>query len=198
MTPSDVESGGEPVGSQPPAPAVSIARPSRRPKGVASMVTTVPSGSPVGSIISPWIPLGLLLAVAVTSAAVDDAAAAPKVLGQLTRKSFPRLRKLWADTKYHNHALNRWVSENGWYVIEIVSRLTGDRRFKLLPWRWVVERTFGWLGRCRIHSKDYEHLTDSSEAQILISMIQLMLRRLTGAKYRDRFRYKRPRRRTTT
>ena len=86
--------------------------------------------------------------------------------------------KLWADTKYHNHALNRWVSKNGWYVIEIVSRL-GDRRFKLLPWRWVVERTFGWLGRCRIHSKDYEHLTDSSE-RIRISMIQLMLRRLTG------------------
>ena len=141
--------------------------------------------------------MGLLLAVAVTSAAVDDAAAAPKVLGQLTRKSFPRLRKLWADTKYRNHALNRWVSKNGWYVIEIVSRPTGDRRFKLLPWRWVVERTFGWLGRCRIHSKDYEHLTDSSEAQIRISMIQLMLRRLTGAKYRDRFRYKRPRRRTT-
>ena len=66
-----------------------------------------------------------------------------------------------------------------------------------MPWRWVVERTFGWLGRCRIHSKDIEHLTDSSEAQIRISMIQLMLRRLTGAKYRDRFRYKRPRRRTT-
>ena len=90
--------------------------------------------------------------------------------------------------------LNRWVSENGWYVLEIVSRPAGDRRFKLLPWRWVVERTFAWLGRCRIHSKDYEHLTDSSEAQIQVSMIQLMLRRLTGEKYRDRFRYKRPRR----
>ena len=55
-----------------------------------------------------------------------------------------------------------------------------------------MERTFAWLGRCRIHSRDYEHLTDSSEAQVHISMIQLMLRRLTGAKYRDRFRYKRP------
>ena len=93
MTSTDGESGGEPVGRQPPAPAVSIARPSRRPKGVASMVTTVPSGSPVGSIISPWIPWGCFSPVADTSAAVDDAAAAPKVLGQLTRKSFPRLRK---------------------------------------------------------------------------------------------------------
>ena len=74
------------------------------------------------------------------------------------------------------YALNRWVSKNACYVIEIVSPLTLDRRFKLLPWRWVVERTFGWLGRCRIHSKYYEHLTDSS-AQIRISMIQLMLRR---------------------
>lgn len=140
--------------------------------------------------------IGLLLAAVVTSAAVDDAAAAPKVLVQLTRESFPRLKKLWADTKYHNHALNRWISENGRYVIEIVSRPPGDKRFKLLPRRWVVERTFAWLGRSRINSKDYEHLTSSSEAQIQVTMIQLMLRRLAGTKYRDRFRYKRPRRRT--
>ena len=198
MTPSDVESGRR-AGrrANPQCRRVSIARPIKTTEGGgehgydgAKRITGRKHHISVDT-------MGLLLAVAVTSAAVDDAAAAPKVLGQLTRKSFPRLRKLWADTKYHNHALNRWVSKNGWYVIEIVSRLTGDRRFKLLPWRWVVERTFGWLGRCRIHSKDYEHLTDSSEVQIRISMIQLMLRRLTGAKYRDRFRYKRPRRRTT-
>ena len=138
--------------------------------------------------------LGLLLAVVVTSAAVDDAAAAPQVLGKLTEESSPRLEKLWADTKYHNHELNRWVSENGWYVIEVVSRPPGKKGFTLVRRRWVVERTFAWLGRCRIQSRDYEHLTDSSEAQVQISMIQLMLRRLTGTKYRDRFRYKRPRR----
>lgn len=138
--------------------------------------------------------LGLLLAVLVTSAAVDDAAAAPQVLGKLEQASFPRLAKLWADTKYHNHALNRWVSENGWYVIEVISRPPGSGTFELVKYRWVVERTFAWLGRCRIHSRDYERLTESSEAQIQISMIQLMLRRLTRAKYQDRFRYKRIRR----
>ena len=91
--------------------------------------------------------MGLLLAVAVTSAAVDDAAAAPKVLGQLTRKSFPRLRKLWADTKYHNHALNRWVSKNGWYVIEIVSRLTGtDGLSCCRGGGWWSEPSAGWVG----------------------------------------------------
>ncbi len=135
--------------------------------------------------------LGLLLAVVVTSAAVDDAAAAPAVLGQLMQESFPRFETVWADTKYHNHALNRRVSEHGWYVIQVVSRPPGEKGFKLLPGRWVVERTFAWLGRCRVHSRDYEHLTESSEAQIQISMIQLMLCRLTGAKHRDPFRYKR-------
>jgi putative transposase len=138
--------------------------------------------------------LGMLLAVAVTSAAVDDAAAAPQVLGKLRLWSLPRLKKLWADNKYHNHQLNRWISEHGWYEIEVVSRPPGSDKFDLVKYRWVVERTFAWVGRCRVHSKDYEHLTDSSEAQIQISMIQLMLRRLTGMKYRDRFRYKRIRR----
>jgi transposase len=65
-------------------------------------------------------------------------------------------------------------------------------RFRVLPRRWVVERTFAWSGRCRIHSKEYERLPESSEAQVQISMIQLMLRRLTRVKYKDRFHYKRP------
>jgi putative transposase len=66
--------------------------------------------------------LGLLLAVTVTTAAADDGTAAPEVLKKLNREDFPRLKKLWADTKYHNHSLNRWLSEQGWYVIEVVSR----------------------------------------------------------------------------
>ncbi len=136
--------------------------------------------------------LGLLLAVVVTGAQVDDGAAAPRVLGKLSKGAFPRLTLLWADNKYHNHALNRWVSENGWYVIQIKGRPPGAKGFVLRKWRWAVERTFAWIGRRRVHSRDYERLTESSEAQVQISMIRLMLRRLTKAEYRDRFRYARP------
>jgi putative transposase len=136
--------------------------------------------------------LGLLLAVVVTAANVDDGTGAPAVLGKLSQASFPRLERLWADHKYHNHALNRWVSEHGWYVIEVVSRPPGSKVFEVVKWRWVVERTFAWLGRCRIHSRDYERRTDSSEAQVQISMIQLMLRRLAGERYDAPFRYPRP------
>jgi putative transposase len=136
--------------------------------------------------------LGLLLAVTVTAAAADDGTAAPRVLGKLTKEAFPRLKKLWADNKYHNHSLDAWMSEHGWYVIEVVSRPAGSRKFEVIKWRWVVERTFAWLGRCRIHSRDYERQTESSEAQVQISMIQLMLRRLAGEKYQSPFRYPRP------
>jgi putative transposase len=136
--------------------------------------------------------LGLLLAVTVTTAAADDGTAAPEVLKKLNREEFPRLKKLWADTKYHNHSLNRWLSEHGWYVIEVVSRPAGSNTFKVIKWRWVVERTFAWLGRCRIHSRDYEREPSSSEAQIQISMIGLMLRRLAGEKHKAPFRYPRP------
>jgi putative transposase len=136
--------------------------------------------------------LGLLLAVVVTSAAADDGTTAPRALGELPRESFPRLAKLWADHKYHNHALNRWVSAHGWYVIEVVSRPAGQKGFAPMRYRWVVERTFAWLGRNRIHSRDYERRTDSSEAQVQISMIGLMLRRLAGEKHQAPFRYPRP------
>jgi putative transposase len=136
--------------------------------------------------------LGLLLAVTVTAAAADDGTAAPQVLKKLTKESFPRLKKLWADNKYRNHALDGWMSEHGWYVIEVTSRPPKSGKFEVIKWRWVVERTFAWLGRCRIHSRDYERKTESSEAQVQISMIQLMLRRLAGEKYRSPFRYPRP------
>jgi putative transposase len=136
--------------------------------------------------------LGLLLAVTVTSAAADDGTAAPQVLAKLDRDSYPRLKRLWADNKYRNHALEGWLSQHGWYVIEITSRPPKSGEFRVIKWRWVVERTFAWLGRCRLHSRDYERKTESSEAQVQISMIQLMLRRLAGEKYRSPFRYPRP------
>jgi putative transposase len=136
--------------------------------------------------------LGLLLAVTVTAASADDGTAAPRVLAKLSRGSFPRLKKLWGDNKYHNHSLDEWISEHGWYAIEVKARPPGDGGFKVIKWRWVVERTFAWLGRCRIHSRDYERKTESSEAQVQISMIQLMLRRLAGENYGSPFRYPRP------
>jgi putative transposase len=139
--------------------------------------------------------LGLLLAVAVTSAAVDDGAAAPQVLGQLPEEDYPRLETVWADSKYHNHELYRWLQGHAWYEVEVVSRPPGRRGFVLLKRRWVAERTLAWLGRYRIHSKDYERLPESSESQVRISMIHLMLRRLTKAKPKYRFRYKRKRKR---
>lgn len=123
--------------------------------------------------------LGLLLAVAVTSAAVDDGAGAPGVLGQLDRQRFGRLEKLWADQKYHNHDLKAWMKRKRVkYEIEVVSRPIGVKGFVLLHHRWVAERTIAWLGRCRRHSKDYERYTESSEAMIQVSMIHLMLKRL--------------------
>src|SRR5439155_882946 len=85
--------------------------------------------------------LGLLLAVAVTSAAVDDGAAAPQVLRRLEDKELPRLGVLWADQKYHNHALYEWLAGNAWYTIEVVRRPAGQAGFVLLADRWVVERT---------------------------------------------------------
>jgi putative transposase len=122
--------------------------------------------------------MGLLLAVVVTAANVDDAKGAQDVLSQLAAQDFPRLELLWADNKYHNYALEDWLAENVSFTIQVVSRPKGSRGFILLPKRWVVERSLAWLDRYRRNSKDYERLTESSAAMIKISMIQLMLHRL--------------------
>jgi len=124
--------------------------------------------------------LGLLLAVAVTSAAADDGTAAPRVLGKLDAQEHPRLEKLWGDHKYRNHALDRWLAaEQVRYRIEVVQRPLGAKGFVLLHRRWVVERTLAWLGRYRRLSKDYERRLESSEAAVKISAIHHMLRRLS-------------------
>lgn len=134
--------------------------------------------------------LGLLLAVMVTAACVDDAAAVPDLFTQVTPEAVPRLTKVWADSKYHNHQLNEWMQQNrpSW-DLEVVSRPPGSKGFVLLPKRWVVERTFSWHDRCRRHSKDYERRTDSSEAMVKITAIGLMLRRLAPAKAQPTFNY---------
>jgi putative transposase len=134
--------------------------------------------------------LGLLLAVTVTAASVDDAAAVPQLFAQVVSEMVPRLTKVWADSKYHNHALHKWMEqERPAWDLEVVARPPGAKGFVLLPKRWVVERTFGWNDRCRRHSKDYERRTDSSEAMVKISSIGLMLRRLAPADNVSRFNY---------
>jgi len=136
--------------------------------------------------------MGMLLAVVVTSAAVDDAKAAPEVLKQLDKKDYPRLEVVWADSKYHNHALNEWKAKQKdlEWKLEIVSRPPGANGFVLLPKRWVVERTFAWLGRARRLSKDYERRTDSSECMVRLRSIQLLLKRSAPKNVHPPFKYR--------
>jgi putative transposase len=138
--------------------------------------------------------LGLLLAVAVTTAALDDGTGAPRVLEKLDAKQHSRLALLWGDHKYRNRSLDRWlIDHEAGYRIEVVARPLGAKGFVLLHRRWVVERTFAWLGRYRRNSKDYERLTASSEATIKISAIHHMLRRLRpdASKKSNPFNYER-------
>jgi putative transposase len=124
--------------------------------------------------------LGLLLAVVVTAASVDDGTGAPSVLRRLTAEHRSRLKKVWADKKYRNHALDRWMKRTqAKYEIEVVERPPGSVGFVKLPKRWVVERTFAWLGRYRRNSRDYEWYVESSEAMIEVCSIHRMLRILS-------------------
>jgi putative transposase len=134
--------------------------------------------------------LGLLLAVVVTAADVDDAAAAPEALQQLQEQPLPKLRKLYADSKYHNHALYGWVAENAFYDLDIVRRPKGAEGWVTLPIRWTVERTFAWLNKCRRLSIDREKTTLSVEAMIRLAMIHLMLNRLCPTQDEAAFCYR--------
>lgn len=122
--------------------------------------------------------LGLLLAVVVHSAGLQDRVGAKLVLAKL-RGLFPRLRVIWADGAYAGK-LVVWVQtvSLGRWLLEIIPKDPQTNGFQVVPRRWVVERTFAWLGRCRRLSKDYEALPESSEAMLYVAMIRLMLRRL--------------------
>lgn len=110
------------------------------------------------------------------AASVQDRDGAELVLRRL-HGSFPRLVKIWADAAYRGKLIE-WARRFGNWTLEIVSRAAGQQGFHVLPKRWIVERTFGWLGRSRRLSKDYEALPESSEAWIYLSMIHLMFKRL--------------------
>jgi putative transposase len=123
--------------------------------------------------------LGLVLAVVVHAANIQDRDGAKLVLERL-RQKFSRLRCIWADGGYAGQLVT-WVRQlRVWRKLrlEIVSRPEGMKGFVLLPKRWVVERTFAWLGRYRRLSKDYEFHTQTSETLIHVAMINVMVRRL--------------------
>ena len=124
--------------------------------------------------------LGLVLAVVVHSAALQDRAGARLVFAALARGGVARLRLIWADGGYAGKLVD-WGGETWQWVLEIVKRADDATGFQVLPKRWIVERTFGWLSRYRRLSKDYEYLTESAEAMVYIAMIHLMLKRLAPA-----------------
>lgn len=122
--------------------------------------------------------LGLLLAVVVTAANLDDGTYASLALAKLKAEHYPRLKKIFADNKYNNQTLRRWMAANAVpYEIEIKMKPDGEPAFKPIKIRWVVEQSHACVGRCRRLSKDYERLTSSSETWIQVSAIQRMLRR---------------------
>lgn len=123
--------------------------------------------------------MGLLLAVAVTAASLDDGTHAPAVLGKLGVPALLKLSVVFGDNKYNNRALDEWLSDTAApYRVESVQSARRAGRFEPQRLRWAVERTIGWLGRCRRLSKDYEYNTSSSEAWVKIAAIQQMTRRL--------------------
>ena len=123
--------------------------------------------------------LGLLIAVVVLGANLDDGTAAPQLLSQVSAEELPRLSVIFADNKYRNHALNAWLAEHRptWSIV-VQSPPPGTKGFSAVRIRWVVERTNAWNGRSRRNSKDYERTTASSEARIQWSALHLMLNRL--------------------
>ena len=133
--------------------------------------------------------MGLLLAILVTAADVDDAKAAAELFGRLEGQPMGKVRRIFADSKYHNFALYEWVEDNAHWNLTIVRRPEGVKGWVLLPIRWTVERTFAWLGKCRRLSKDRERSVLSSETFVKLGMIHLMLNRIEPKETAAEFHY---------
>jgi putative transposase len=144
--------------------------------------------------------LGLLMAVAVTAANLDDGTHASRVLSKLDLTAYPRLEVIFADNKYNNKTLEAWLKKTqAPYRIEVTSKPPDEEGFVPLRIRWVVEQSIACVNRYRRLSKDYEYTTSSSENWIRISAIQRMVRRLKpDPNYRQaEFKYPRPEKKET-
>jgi putative transposase len=114
----------------------------------------------------------------VHSAGIQDRDGAKHVLKRLATQ-FPDVQLIWADGNYAGK-LVAWVAATLQRTLSIVKRPRHTQGFRVLQWRWIVERTFGWLNRSRRLSKDFEALPETTETWIRIAMIHLMVRRLAG------------------
>ena len=119
--------------------------------------------------------LGLIWALVITPASVQDAEGAKAALTEFRRQvKFPK--RIWVDAAYRAVVGWAWVC---WvWTLEVVGGAKGQKGFVVQPKRWIVERTFGWLNRSRRLSKDYEQTIESSRAFVQVAMIHLMVRRL--------------------
>ena len=136
--------------------------------------------------------MGLIWGLAVLPAAPTDWDGAVEVFKRVG-DGLPRLARVWADAAYR--ALSDRMDRAWRWVLDIVTKREGAVGFEVQPWRWVVERTFGWFGRYRRLSKDYEHNPASSETWIYIAMIHRMSRFTLPDKNRDDDLLRRPRKR---
>lgn len=134
--------------------------------------------------------MGLLLAVVVTAADGDDAAGAQTLFARLKGQPMGKVRKMYADNKYHNGSLYAWVRANARWKVVVIRRPEDKKGWVKLPIRWMVERTFAWLGRCRRLSKDREKSVCSSETFVKLAMIHLMLNRLESKHADAVFQYR--------
>jgi putative transposase len=121
--------------------------------------------------------MGNLLLLAVLAADIQDRDGGMDLVATIKRQ-FPRLAKIWADQAYTGDFVT-WLKETYDIDVEITKRSDDSAGFVVIPWRWVVERTFAWLIRYRRLSKDYEFRTECSESMIYLASCHLMLKRLT-------------------
>jgi putative transposase len=121
---------------------------------------------------------GRIICAAVHEASIQDRDGAKWVFPHM--KGYPRMELIWADSAYSGKLVS-WVNENLGYKLEIVKSSRETKGFKVLPRRWVVERSFGWFNRFRRLSKDFEYLLEISENVMHVAMISILLRRLAPA-----------------